>query len=97
MARKNSSPCPQGDASVVTCIEPGLLLEEVLVSPLWIAAYFGGDAIPCWCHVDGFMELVVLDANEFTKLRKRNRWLKCQPSSYVRLAAYRFVGLCEGA
>jgi hypothetical protein len=26
-----------------------------------------------------------------------NRWLKCQPSSYVRLVAYGFFGLCEGA
>jgi hypothetical protein len=26
-----------------------------------------------------------------------NRWLKCQPSSYVRLEAYGFFGLSEGA
>ena len=26
-----------------------------------------------------------------------NRWLRCQPSSYVRLEAYGFVGLSEGA
>jgi hypothetical protein len=26
-----------------------------------------------------------------------NRWRKCQPSSYVRLEAYGFFGLCEGA
>ena len=26
-----------------------------------------------------------------------NRWLKCQPSSYGRLEAYGFFGLCEGA
>jgi len=26
-----------------------------------------------------------------------NRWLKCQPSSYLRLEAYGFFGLSEGA
>ncbi len=26
-----------------------------------------------------------------------NRWLRCQPSSYVRLEAYGFFGLSEGA
>jgi hypothetical protein len=30
------------------------------------------------------------------KLSQANRWLKCQPSSYVRLEAYGFFGLSEG-
>jgi hypothetical protein len=28
--------------------------------------------------------------------RQANRWLRCQPSSYVRLEAYGFLGLSEG-
>ena len=44
-----------------------------------------------------FHETVALDAIRFPKLRKQKRWLKCQPRSYVRLEAYSFLGLSEGA
>jgi len=67
-----------------------------LVSPLWIAAYFGGDAIPCWSHVDGFMVLVVRDAIEFTSYASETVGLSANHHP-MRLAAYRFVGLWEGA
>jgi len=43
-----------------------------------------------WFHA------AVLDTIRY-EAAQANRWLKCQPSSYVRLEAYGFFGLSEGA
>ena len=63
---------------------------------LWIATHFSGDASPsCLSQQNGFMEQWRLtpfgpDATQ------AQRWLKCQPRSYLRLEAYSFVGLSGG-
>ncbi len=48
----------------------------------------------CWFPVSGFMQRSDTIRCEAAQA---NRWRKCQPSSYVRLEAYGFFGLCEGA
>jgi hypothetical protein len=51
--------------------------------------------------VDGFLVMVSSLRGRSTpfgcEATQAQRWLKCQPSSYVRLEAYGFIGLSEGA
>jgi hypothetical protein len=76
---------------------PFFVVERILVFALWIAMQYRGDAERLsiisleWFHGAG-----PLDADR-CEAAQANRWLKCQPSSYVRLEAYGFFGLSEGA
>ena len=47
-----------------------------------------------WSPLSGFM---LRSRHHRCEAAQANRWLKCQPSSYVRLEAYGFFGLSEGA
>ena len=66
--------------------------------PLWIAAYFGGDANPSWWFPgDGFISPWALDADPLRSYASPWVGFQCQPSSYVKLEAYGFLGLSAGA
>jgi len=47
-----------------------------------------------WSALSGFMPWF---RHHRCEAAQANRWFKCQPSSYGRLEAYGFFGLCEGA
>src|SRR6266536_2111614 len=72
-----------------------LLLGEGFGFNAWNATEYDRDTDrSCWSPWSGFMprsDTIRCEAAQ------ANRWLKCQPSSYGRLEAYGFFGLCEGA
>src|ERR1700741_4354319 len=72
-----------------------LLVERVFVlTPGAHTKYNRDRDRSCWSALSGLMrrpDPIQCEA------AKANRWLKCQPSSYVRLKAYGFFGLSEGA
>jgi hypothetical protein len=87
----------EGDVGVVTYIQPVSFSEGLLVWPLWLAADSSGDTNPsCMSRLVGFMKQWCSTpfGSEATQAKC---WLKCQPRSYVRLEAYSFFGLSEGA
>src|SRR2546430_11204561 len=99
MSRKNSSPCPPGR------LEPGDL-HPVLRSPFWEGFWvgcFGSPRIsaampaPVACPDSSASCHGGARRHSVSEATQAKRWLKCQPSSYVRLEAYRFFGLSEGA
>ena len=63
--------------------------RRIVVLPFW-------NRPSCLSQVDSFM-LTVAFAPFGHEATQAQRWLKCQPSSYVRLEAYGFFGLSEGA
>jgi len=68
-----------------------------MVWSLWLAAQSRGKAnASCLSQLESFMKSVALDAVR-SEATQAMRWLKCQPRSYVRLEAYSFFGLSEGA
>jgi hypothetical protein len=76
---------------------PVPFIEGFWFLPLWIAAYFSGDANPsCWFPGNGFISPWALDADRLRSYASPCVGFSCQPSSYVRLEAYGFFGLSEG-
>ena len=94
MSSKNTSPLlsvrPWFGASIQapSCGEDFGFLH--LRSPYRLAAM----AMPVIPHTERFHSAVLETIG--CEAAQANRWLKCQPSSYVRLKAYGFVGLSEG-
>jgi len=87
---------PLRETSIGACIQAPSLRGEAFGSNAWsghrVRQGYGSQLLVSleWFHV-------AVPTPFVAKLRKANRWLKCQPSSYVRLEAYGFFGLCEGA
>ena len=79
------------------CLHPGpsFFLERILVLTAAAPQHRAGIRIPA----AGLTGLVSCSGLDITRCEaaQANRWLKCQPSSYVRLEAYGFLGLSEGA
>jgi hypothetical protein len=96
MSSENTSPTPLGETSIGACIQaPFFFVERILV--LTPEASQGATGIriavaglPCVLSCSGPDTMVA-------KLCKPTVGFKCQPSSYVRLEAYGFFGLSEGA
>jgi hypothetical protein len=98
MSRKNFSPLPSGDLLVALHPAPSPSWRGFWFLPLWIAAYCSGDANPsCWFAGNGFISPWALDADPLRSYASPWVGFQCQPSSYVKLEAYGFFGLCEGA
>ena len=94
---KTRSPAPREDAGVVMTSSPTSFLEGLVVWLLWPAARSSGDANPsCLSQLDDFMKQWCSTPFGYEATQAK-RWLKCQPRSYVRLEAYSFFGLSEGA
>jgi len=82
---------------MVTCIQAPFFLERTLVFALWIAVFSGDYEHPSMISMEWFHGAVAPNAESVAKLGKPRVGFQCQPSSYVRLEAYGFFGLCEGA
>src|SRR5438876_141190 len=101
MSRKKDSPrpserCGRGDLHPAPAVLTSFL-EGWLVWSLWLAALSRGDANPsCLSQLNGFMKQ--WRSTPFgSEATQAKRWLRCQPRSYLRLEAYSFFGLSEGA
>jgi hypothetical protein len=97
MSRKNTSFLPSLRAELGDLHPgPGPFLERILFLLFWIAALVG-DPAPVDCSQLGISCRGGARRHSVMKLRKPNVGFRCQPSSYVRLDAYGFFGLSEGA
>src|ERR1035438_5132903 len=77
MSREKYFPPPlRGDVSVVTYIQPVSFLEGLLVSLLWLAAFFSGDTNPsCLSQLNGFMKQWCSTPFGYEAMQAK-RWLK---------------------
>src|SRR5258705_7124951 len=98
MSRKKSFPFPSGDL-LLACIQPRPLRGGVFGF-----RRFGSPRISAAMPtpVDGFQVIGfilpwALDADPWRSYASPCVGFQCQPSSYGRLEAYGFFGLCEGA
>jgi len=96
--KKKHLPPPLGKTRVWRLTSsPTSFLEGLVVWLLWPAARSSGDANPsCLSQLDDFMKQWCSTPFGYEATQAK-RWLKCQPRSYVRLEAYSFFGLSEGA
>src|SRR6266478_3593031 len=91
---KNTSPPLGRDGSVVTYIQPRLILRWVIGFAALARCRFQRQCQPqLLVPTRRFHEVVVPDAIRLPKLRKQSVGKKCQPRSYVRLEAYSFFWL----
>ena len=99
---KKLLPAPLRDAGVVTYIQPHLIPHLILRGVIGLVA-LARRTSPRRCQPQllvptrRFHEVSGARRRSVPKLRKLKRWLKCQPRSYVRLEAYSFFRLSEGA
>ena len=77
---------------VVACIQPISVLER-----LWARRAFRTDQASAKFLLDGFMTRWLFDAFGSEATQADALALVGQPWSYLRLEAYSFFGLCEGA
>jgi hypothetical protein len=79
----------------ILCLHPGpfFFVERILVLTLGAAQRTTGIAVA------GFPGMISCSGPDTIRCEaaQAKRWLRRQPSSYVRLEAYGFFGLCEGA
>jgi hypothetical protein len=92
MSRKNSSPSSPREMDVVACIQPISVLER-----LWDCRIFRTDQTSARFLLDGFMTRCRLTPSVPEATQADALALVSQPWSYLRLEAYSFFGLCEGA
>jgi len=87
---------PLRETSIGACIQACHLLREDFGFNAWsmhrVRQGYGSQLLVSleWFHA------AVLDTIRYEAVQA-NRWRQCQPSSYVRLEAYGFFGLSEGA
>jgi hypothetical protein len=99
---KKLLPAPLRDAGVVTYIQPHLIPHLILRGVIGLVA-LARRTSPRRCQPQllvptrRFHEVSGARRRSVPKLRKLKRWLKCQPRSYLRLEAYSFFRLSEGA
>jgi len=94
MSSENTSP-PLREISTGACIQ-ALLRRENFGFNAWSATEYARDTDrSCWSPLSGFMQR--FPTPFVAKLRKPTVGFRCQPSSYVKLEAYGFVGLSAGA
>ena len=94
MSSKNTSPLLSVRPRSVLASRPRFFVERILI--LTPGAQHSTTEVDRSCG----SALVVSCRGPDTirgEAAQANRWLKCQPSSYVRLEAYGFFGLSEGA
>jgi len=95
MSSKNTFPLLSVRSRSVLASRTLLLRGEDFGYNAWSATEYDRDTDrSCWSPLSGFMQRPDTIRCEAAQA---NRWLKCQPSSYVRLEAYGFFGLSEGA
>src|SRR6266550_6427725 len=93
MSSKNTSPSLR-ETSIGACIPALILRGEDFGFNAWSATEYDRDTDrSCWSPLSGFMPRSDTIRCEAVQA---NRWLKCQPSSYVRLEAYGFLGYPRG-
>ena len=86
---------PLCETSIGTCIQgPFFFVERILV--LTPGAPQSTEIRIAFAGLPGVVSCRDPDTIR-CEAAQANRWLKCQPSSYVRLEAYGFFGLSEGA
>jgi len=87
---------PLRETSIGPCIQAPSLGGEAFGSNAWsghrLRQGYGSQLLVSleWFHA-AVLDTICCEAAQ------AKRWLKCQPSSYVRLEAYGFFGLSEGA
>src|ERR1700752_4135747 len=86
---------PLRETSIGTCIQAPSLRGEAFGSNAWsghrVRQGYGSQLlISTWAVSSSGPDPIRCEAAQ------AKRWLKCQPSSYVRLEAYGFFGLSEG-
>src|SRR5215470_1518513 len=92
---KHSPTSFPGEPWVVTCIQARFLSRR----GLWFSALDRRVERRCQSQLSDLMVFMSrwCSMRFGSEATQANRWLKCQPSSYVRLEAYGFFGLSEGA
>ena len=88
----------RGDVDVVTYIQSHLILRGVIgLAALDRRAFQRRYQPQLLVPTRRFHDVVVLDAIRLRSYASSTLAKKCQPRSYVRLEAYSFFGLSEGA
>ena len=95
MSSKNTSPLLSVRPRSLLASRPFFFVERILGSNAWSAPRVQGYGSQLLISLEWFHAAVPTTIR--CEAVQANRWLKCQPSSYVRLEAYGFFGLSEGA
>src|ERR1700741_2507488 len=91
MSSKNTSPLLSVRPRSVLASRPLLLRGEDFGSNAWSATEYDRNTDRSCCSpLSGFMQRSRHHSG--CEAAQANRWLKCEPSSYVRLEAYGFLG-----
>ena len=94
---KRLLPAPRRDAGVVTYIQPSHSRKGDWFGRFGSPQIAAAMPTPVACCPNSTVSCRSGLDTIRCEATQANRWLKCQPSSYVRLEAYGFFGLSEGA